>query len=259
MTWNCPAIASHRTNLRAPQNTVEERLFAQLVHEQPSAPPVRLVEFDIPVFIEKHGPQMASLQHWIVSTDGSEEGGVAAWSAVWPQLSETFSQGVCSEDQSPFRAEIDALLFVLHLLCILCNSTVLPVSKTVIIVSDCESALNVVAQKAPGQAPGLAAKASAFLQVLSNFGVRIDFCWVPSHGKPSSKFCAHPLCTKSQMRYWNELADDSARKCMKNRLRDSHRSLWNAARVVARQWELCAIRAAAAAAQVYAEHVATLR
>ena len=40
------------------------------------------------------------------------------------------------------------------------------------------------------------------------------------------------------MRRWNELAEEAARVCMKNRLWGSRRSLWNVDRACARQWEL---------------------
>ena len=72
---------------------------------------------------------------------------------------------------------------------------------------------------------------------MSHFHVRIDFRWGPSHGK-LSLFKVHPLCTEVQMRRWNELAEEAARVCMKNRLWGSRRSLWNVDRACARQWEL---------------------
>ena len=39
-----------------------------------------------------------------VATDGSEQNGIAAWSAFWPQFNLSLARGVEAEDQSAFRA-----------------------------------------------------------------------------------------------------------------------------------------------------------
>ena len=51
-------------------------------------------------------------QHLYVATDGSADLRTAAFAIVIPSIEAAFATGVDSEDQSPFRAEVEALAFL---------------------------------------------------------------------------------------------------------------------------------------------------
>jgi hypothetical protein len=198
------------------------------------------------------------LEHLVVATDGSEQNAVAAWAAIFPQLDDCITCGCDSEDQSAFRAEFDAILCVLQLVCLCVDKVMTPVLHKVVIISDCQAAIT-VATKGGGQCPKLGMRATHCLDMLKTHGITVEFCWVPSHGKTSPLFRPHSLVSEGNMRTWNDMADIKARSCMRSRLAGSLRSLWALHRADARNWEVAAIHLSANVGRQYMEHLDLLQ
>eukprot|EP00438_Fugacium_kawagutii_P032407 Skav234910 [mRNA] locus=scaffold840:823794:824564:- [translate_table: standard] len=255
--WNCPQTARKRIGLALPTNRAAERLLAVALPEFPKAPaatpPSRTLQKIVKAFAStefRHGT-------CCVATDGSMQMDVAAYALVFPGAGIQITAGLPGEDQTAYRAEVEAILMVLQGAIEFVESTPDKL-KSLIIVADCLSALE-VAQGASGACPRLAIKLHTAVRHLEDFNVQVQFVWVPSHGKHSEKFTGHPAATELQLRQWNETADAAAQKTMQARLRGSHRQVWHLQAVAAEDWETRAISALASIAEMYVRFVDTLR
>jgi len=217
LVWNCEAFAPLRNQVPAPVNLVEERLLAKVVFEQPKAPAVGPWNAVVDNFFTSVCNHVPSLDTMFVATDGSEQNGIAAWSAFWPQFNLSLARGVEAEDQSAFRAEVDVIISVLELLRYLAARRILPRSGTVLIISDCRSAID-VATSCGGQCPRLSLQYTEIIRHLRSLGMYVEFAWIPSRGKHSPLFQPSPLCAESDMRLWNDTADRQAELCMRRLL-----------------------------------------
>ena len=238
LVWSCPAFQLQRAQVTPPQNCVEERLFAKVVHERPR-PPRLAPNADIPLFPGLYGFHFSDFDRIFVATDGSEQAGVAAMSVVFPQLPVTLSQGIDTEDQTPFRAEVEAIILALDLIFKVVLLEHIPRCRNFVIVSDCEGAIDLV-QRGSYSCPVLARRATHLLEDLERMHMSIEFCWVPSHGKLSKNFRGHLHATEAQLRAWNDMADIAAKNAMKRRLNHSLRSTWYDHRCQAIDWECSA-------------------
>ena len=256
LVWCCPAFHLQRAQVTLPQNCVEERLFAKVVSERPR-PPRFVPNPDISTFPGLNGARFLEFDRIFVATDGSEQAGVAALAVVFPQLSVTLTQGIDTEDQSPFRAEVEAIILALDLIFKTVLLEYFPHSRNFVIVSDCEGAIELV-QRGSLTCPVLARRASHILADLERLHFSVEFCWVPSHGKFSNHFHAHPHATEDQLRDWNDTADRAANNAMKRRLNHSLRLDWHEHRCQAFEWECSAVRLSATIARQYADHIASL-
>ncbi|CAE7807875.1 ppdK, partial [Symbiodinium sp. CCMP2456] len=112
----------------------EERLLARTVPELPAPPPVVGRDYVVEALAYELDALFADNVTVHVGTDGSSVSEVGAW-AVAVQDGEVYACGVSSEDQTPYRAEVEGLRAVLEalLLCRRCGS--------VVVVCDCQAAL----------------------------------------------------------------------------------------------------------------------
>ncbi|CAE7766887.1 unnamed protein product [Symbiodinium sp. CCMP2592] len=112
LAWACSATAQYRENVPLPVNRAEERLFSRVVPELPRPPdvldPMDVYE-DIAAVLDGLLQSESSLT---VAVDGSTCCSLAAWAVSFADRS--FSLGVQGEDQSSFRAEIEALWALLR-------------------------------------------------------------------------------------------------------------------------------------------------
>ncbi|CAE7258440.1 Ptchd3 [Symbiodinium sp. CCMP2592] len=130
LTWSCPKTAHLRQGLAMPKNRSEERLMAKALPQWPPAP----VSLDEEDFVEQLAADAMSAaleaealsggafdfqdfegdfpDRWMIAaTDGSACDGVAAYSVVFPG-GRGGGSGDSSEDQTPFRAELKALVIL---------------------------------------------------------------------------------------------------------------------------------------------------
>ena len=117
LAWACPCAADLRASHHLPTNRAEERLFARAVAEFPPATP----SLDLQGFGEELRDGVAELlrrdcgEPLYAATDGSARLNIAALSVVLCQgrgTSMLFAAGTGGEDQSSFKAELLALLWI---------------------------------------------------------------------------------------------------------------------------------------------------
>ena len=135
LVWACEATTQFRTGVASPKHRAEERLFAAVVPELPGPPavldPVDVYE-DIAAMLDGMLLAEGSVT---IAVDGSTCCSLAAWAVA--SADHSFALGVAGEDQSSFRAEIEAILAVLRGLR-LCSG-----SGVINMVCDCQSAIKV--------------------------------------------------------------------------------------------------------------------
>lgn len=241
LAWQCEGTHHLRSTGAAPVNRVEERLFAKVVPELPPAPGVVGADVLVDDLSEALDRALAS-GSVVVGTDGSVVSEVAAW-AIAIHEAGVFSLGVVGEDQSSYRAEVEAIRVLLSALR-LCKRR-----GRVIVVCDCQSAL--LAVEGRGQAAVLAAELLSACVACRSLGFVVEFFWIPSHGKPAPARWLVPPGGEVVARTVNGRADVEARRCAAARCSGSARERCVQARAMAAQWEEAAIRALARIAEHY--------
>ena len=178
----------------------------------------------------------------MIAVDGSTCSSLAAWAVA--SADHSFALGVAGEDQSSFRAEIEALFAVLRGLR-LCTG-----SGAVHIVCDCQSAIRVAL--GGGQLAGLCQLFADLRRVLEP-RFKIHLWWTPSHGKPAPSRWKPPPCGEAVARALNARADAAARSCASSRAHGSLRKAVMEQREAALAWEVQAITALTRTAHAWAE------
>ncbi|CAE7206863.1 unnamed protein product [Symbiodinium sp. CCMP2592] len=241
LAWACEATAPFRANVPPPVNRAEERLFSRVVPELPRPPdvldPVDVYE-DIAAVLDGLLQSESSLT---VAVDGSTCCSLAAWAVSFADRS--FSLGVQGEDQSSFRAEIEALWALLRSLQLCSGSGVIHV------VCDCQSAITVAL--GGGQLAGLSRRFVAFRRELEQ-RFTIHLWWTPSHGKVAPSMWRPPPCGEVVARALNAKADAAARSCAGARANGSLRKTVMEQREAALSWEVKALTALNKAARAWA-------
>ena len=224
-----------------PTHRAEERLFAAVVPEQPGPPavldPAEVYE-DISAMLDGMFLAEGSV---MIAVDGSTCSSLAAWAVA--SADHSFALGVAGEDQSSFRAEIEALLAVLRGLR-LCTG-----SGAVHIVCDCQSAIRVAL--GGGQLAGLCQLFADLRRALEP-RFKIHLWWTPSHGKPAPSRWKPPPCGEAVARALNAKADAAARSCATSRAQGSARKLVMEQREAALAWEVQALSALTQIAHAWA-------
>jgi len=178
----------------------------------------------------------------VVATDGSAMDSVAAWTVHIPCLDTGFALGLHGEDQTSFRAEVEAFHVVLLCLCRLWDEG-FQQQVTLVIVTDCTAAISMI-HSVHGVSPLLSRKLRSLLQLCERRGVQIIFQWVPSHGRHVASW--KPLhFSEMEPRPWNEIADQLARDAASQQLQGSARHLCAEARRRAYRWEMGTLQAVA--------------
>ncbi|CAE7250058.1 unnamed protein product, partial [Symbiodinium sp. CCMP2456] len=219
----------------APVNRCEERLLAKVVPEQPPPPAVVGRDDTIEALATQLHVLFEDSATLYVGTDGSTVTEVGAWS-VAVQGGETFACGICAEDQSPYRAEVEGLLGLLEAaqMCRRRGSIVV-----IVVVCDCQAAL--LALDGKGQSCMLVQRVRERLHSCISMGFFLSFYWVPSHGKMAPPRWLVPPGGEMLARALNSRADVAARACASRRAAGSGRERCHAARADALVWERAAI------------------
>ncbi|CAJ1388131.1 unnamed protein product [Effrenium voratum] len=248
LVWTCPATASAREGVPLPSNRAEERLFTKVLPEQPAAPrDPRPLAFEqlVHAFRTRLEEQPS---HFFVATDGSEIDEVAAFAIATPGCP-TFVSAVTGEDQTAYRAEVEAGVLALQAAADaarLCAGAASRVSF--VFVLDCQAAIKTL--KGGGSCKLLARRAFDAFQRLCALTLSVELFWVPSHGKVSGEWAPHPVASEAMLRGLNEDADEAARWKARLLLRGSARQEWARAKLAATQWEVKAVNAVAGAASI---------
>ena len=144
-----------------------------------------------------------------IATDAFEKLGVATLGIYLPAIDRSFQTLLAGEEQTAYAAAARALLLVATRVLHLLRDGIRGV-HSLIIVCDCMSAIQLLRDGA-GSRLRLAAEARQVIDELTRL-VKVDFVWVPSHGKISKDFLGHPGASEAQLRAWNAAADRSARE-----------------------------------------------
>ena len=245
LMWCCPELAALRSGLALPGNRMEERLLAKEVQEIPAAPVVLSRDEFLEEMAAAMEARLGTGGPLVVATDGSTVASVAAWAAVLDGTGEgDFALGVPGEDQTSHRAEVEALVALLEALATTRSS------GTVHVLVDCQAALRVV--HGGGSLPLLARRAVELRAQLRG-RLRLDFWWVPSHGKAAPAKWVVPPCGEAVARALNARADRVARDCATRRAAGSGRKQCASQREQAMVWEKHALQTLTAVARRWAE------
>ena len=239
LAWQCPSARACCTSQLIATNRLQERLFGKAVAEVPPLPAV-LDEAD---FVEDLAAGLEDrLRHGdlLIATDGSSVTDVAAFSVTLsPEVSHCL--GLSGEDQSPYKAEVSALVFLVHAL-LLVKAT-----GRIRVMVDCKSALD-------------AARGCGALRVLCAFlvagvarlrgRIQVDSFWVSSHGKMPS-WVPPPRVDASAARLLNHAAEVAARDAAVRRARGCGRMLCYNQCKAAEIWEKKVLADVSSVAQYY--------
>ncbi|CAJ1407527.1 unnamed protein product [Effrenium voratum] len=253
LVWCCPAFQESRIDVPSPVNRAEERLFARAVNELPRPPEDTAVHGVKAELLQAIAELVQTSDNLFLATDGSAKNHVASWGIFVPCSDRAFAAGVEGEDQSAFRAELEAIRAALAAV-FAASSQGIVMCRHLTIVSDCTAAIW-VASGFEGDV--IEMRARRFFELrrsLRAVGIGVDFKWVPSHGKIVRGWAPHPRATEAQLRAWNHAADRAANGCMQRLLAGSARLRWATNRKEAKTWELAAIRAAARISAGYRAH-----
>ena len=243
----CPHTADLRDGVPSPVDRVEERLFAKVVHERPAAPSSsNFVPFvaDATRFLDR---ALQGDKHIFVAADGAAKHGASAFSVVIPSVNFAAATGPSGEDQTPVRAELDALGVV-------CNAAYAlserGVTGDITLVTDCISAMSTF-ETSDSSRPLLALQLRRWKRRANAMGLHVHLFWVPAHDRIVPHWKPHPLASEAQLRAWNRRADSMAGEWRATRSLGSNLQSWHDARVAARNWEMMAIRSCAAVTERY--------
>jgi hypothetical protein len=209
----CPYTADLRDGVPSPVDRVEERLFAKVVHERPAAPSSsNFVPFvaDVTRFLDR---ALQGDKHIFVATDGAAKHGVSAFSVVILSVNFAAATGSFGEDQTPVRAELDALGVVCKAACALSERGV---TGDITLVTDCISAMSTF-DTSDSSRPLLALQLRRWKRRASAMGLHVHLFWVPAHDRIVPHWKPHPLASEAQLRAWNRRADSMAGECRATR------------------------------------------
>ena len=218
ITWVCEHTADLRAGLEPPNDRAEERLFCKHVPLLPAAP----LEMDLTGCVqsieEAVYKQLQASTNIYVATDGGSKDDVGAFGVVVSNADLPFASGDGSEDQSPFKQELNAILYTVKGMS---QAAKRGAKGSVCILTDCQAAILAVhAMDGHTACPCLVRDIRQLLQQASHASIKHTWIWVPSHGKspkwtPPSGHCANHL------RALNAYADEVAANALNRRLQGS--------------------------------------
>ena len=222
ITWCCPCTQDLREGLAMPVDRAQERLFCQPVPTMPPAP--RGV--DLEDFAESLSQQLSQVlredRPLYVSTDGGSKDDVGSFAIFFEGFS--FGAGAGHEDQSAFRQELNAILFLSRSLKSAASNGA---RGQVFVICDCQAAIAaVMTQKASATCARLVQEIQQNLQHASILGVPASFIWVPSHNK-NPNWRPEGDLDGSFLRQLNERADVYCSEVLSRRLQGSLRQRWH--------------------------------
>ena len=190
-------------------------------------------------------------QNLLIATDGSSEQGIGAFAAVCQNPRLNMAGADASEDQTPFRMELLAVLGVLEALAL----TEHPPRQVTILV-DCEAAIKAVCCPETSGHCLLAAKAQQAGAAARRRGISWRLVWTPSHGKKPGWAPPLPLHA-GPCRLLNQAADDCANQLRRTRLQGSEREAWHLALAHASAVERDSVRLSAHTSTCLEAHLCT--
>ena len=166
------------------------------------------------------------------------------------RLTAFFATGDDSEDQSAYRHNPLACLALVRGLLQLAGKC----SGKVQILYDCEAVRAGVKCPEASALPALMSEISCAAAALEASGLRLDFIWVPSHGKRPLWEAPCGL-DSAACRALNAKADAAANAARANRWQYSARRRWHQEYRAAVSWETAAIKASAGASEILKAHL----
>ena len=243
LLWECEATRHLWAPGLSATNRVEERLLAKVVPETPAAPVVIDVEDFLLDLVRDLELAFEGKSDILVATDGSEVTNVAAC-AISVEGQGVHSIGIDGEDQSPYKAEVQALL---HLVAALLR---VRARGRVVAAVDCTAAIQ--AAEGRGQLRVLCHSLASGIARLNDGGLDLELHWVPSHGKSLPRHWTPPQgFAEPLLRRLNELADRAAREAATLRARGSRRQMCCSIRLAAERWEAAVLMRAATVAAFF--------
>ena len=195
--------------------------------------------------------QLRASTNIYVATDGGSKDDVGAFGVVVTNSDLSFASGDGSEDQSPFKQELNAILYAAKGMT---QAAKRGARGHVYLLTDCQAAILAV-QTIDGHTacPCLVRDIRLLLQQASQAGTEHTWIWVPSHGK-SPKWTPPPGHCADHLRALNAHADVAAANALSRRLQGSLRQKWHELADAATQWEYQTIHVAAKAAERLHSH-----
>ena len=221
LLWSCPHFEAERSELPFPVDRVEERLLGRPIPEYPPAPATEeqaLVPQLLQLFETAASAHQTSL---LLATDGSSEHDIGASAVVCDSPYLEMASADSSEDQTPFRMELLAILGVLEALELSAHPP-----RHVTILVDCESAMKAICCPEASKYCILAARAHGAGAAARRRGVNWQLTWVPSHGKKPGWTPRAPLLAAT-CRTLNQKADDCANRLRRRRAHLADRVIWH--------------------------------
>ncbi|CAE7774466.1 unnamed protein product [Symbiodinium sp. CCMP2592] len=208
LTWACPVTQDLRVGHELPVNRAEEGLFAkEVVDFPPPTPALDLSDF-LQELSEGASESLKADGLLYAATDGSARNDIAASAIVFGQhVTEhsSFAAGTGDEDQSAFKAEMQALLWLATVCCEVSDK--LSMQRELFVVSDCLAAISACQSGHSSDLPGLARAAFDLFAQSAHQGLTCTFLWVPSHGK-QLKWAPPEPHSAATLRALNESADE---------------------------------------------------
>ena len=249
ITWCCPCTQDLREGFSLPTDRAQETLFCQPVPTLPAAPHgVDPSEFTARLVTQLSRVLKPDLPLY-VSTDGGSKDDVGGFAIHFG--GQSFGAGTCHEDQSAFRQELNAVLFLSRGLTGAASSGA---RGKVHVVCDCQAAISAIkAQELSSACPLLVQEIRLNLQHASIYGVSVSFVWVPSHNKKPD-WTPEDGHDGPFLRQLNERADAHCTEILSRRFLGSLRQRWHVIAHNAMTWEYNVIHAAAKAAEGLCDH-----
>ncbi|CAE7362760.1 gcs-1 [Symbiodinium sp. CCMP2592] len=243
-SWVCADTADLRHGIPMPLNRAQERLMARESVEEPPAPVLVAPDELVAEVAEDLCLGESTL---IAATDGSSKHSVGAAAFTLPGQRVKVASGLPGEDQSPYKAELHALLLLFRVFCAVPSEQRTAV-KVLHVFSDCQSALTAI-RTGKGALPLLVRDVAMLCADIARSGVEVQLHWVPSHGKPAPSWVPWPGAHPDLQRQWNAEVDALAAAECHRRLHGSQREAFARHLEEIQNWERRVLRASAEASR----------
>ena len=241
LAWNCDALTPIQAIAELPRARAGERLFAA---EIPDFPPAT-GEREWQMAADQLASHLETLAHGdiLIATDGSSKHHVGASAVAVEGFS--FTTFDSHEDQTPFICELKALRTLAGALARVTK----PVTGSACILTDCQGALQAIANPLNCQLPLLARDIARDFDAARAKGWRLSLAWIPSHGKIPNWQPPHSWSYSAQAcRNLNVIADKAAEEAREAHAALCRRPQWCLHWSTAKAWEERAISRSAKAA-----------
>ena len=259
LAWACESFAECRVGIESPADRAAERLLARPVSQHPPAP----VAIDLRDFQEELQACVAlhiASPIIFLATDGSSREDVGSFAVTVQDALNVFAAGDDAEDQTPFRMELQAIVYALRAAASACTDPQLQHlrrCRRLFLAVDCQSAIAAIEGTGGFDYLLLLLEIRHHRRRLLQYGVRAEFIWTPAHGR-----CATWMPTRGHdpayLRALNAAADKAANDSMTRRWANSARRAWRQQLALAEKWEWDAVHMVANIADRHHAYLKTL-